>query len=224
MNTTTRAIGNATVRRKVGVRPIPLTQTWNRLIKRAFDLSLSICVVLVALPLAVLVVFILQRLQSPGPIFCIQKRIGRQRRPFNMLKFRTMHVRPGTEAVQCTVNDQRVYPAGRWLRRCSLDELPQFINVIRGEMSVVGPRPYLPPHDEIFRRMIPGYDLRFEAKPGITGLAQVCGLRGEFKTEEAAIRRFEIDMQYMVHWTLWSDVVVVFSTLPQMVSPPKTAY
>jgi exopolysaccharide biosynthesis polyprenyl glycosylphosphotransferase len=207
----------------IGVREEPLEEPINRLIKRGLDLAISIPVVVLILPPLMLLVALLHRFQSPGPLFYRQTRAGFSRERFRILKFRTMHtqVRSGKQA---TANDSRVFRAGRWLRRNSLDEFPQFINVLRGEMSVVGPRPHMLIHDRKFCAALQTYLVRSFVKPGITGLAQVRGLRGEVTSQEAISERVKYDSFYLEFWSIWRDLQILFETIKQIFHPPTSAY
>ena len=169
----------------------------------------------------------MQRRQAPGPLFHVRERRGIRGGTFRMLKFRSMHVGSGhaaDEARQARADDDRVFPFGRWLRRRSLDEFPQFWNVLRGDMSVVGPRPYMPMLDEEFRAQTKAYRTRHLVKPGITGLAQSLGYRGEILEREMLDRRHHWDLHYIAHWSLWLDVQITARTFAQVLFPPKTAY
>jgi putative colanic acid biosynthesis UDP-glucose lipid carrier transferase len=168
-------------------------------------------------------VWLCQRLQSPGPLWHRQKRAGLQNRPFEILKFRTMHTGSGDETVQAKRGDARIYPLGRWLRRFSLDEIPQFLNVLSGEMSVVGPRPHLVEHNKQFAEVVQQYHLRTFIKPGITGLAQVRGFRGEARTLDDISARLQSDLIYLENWSLTLDFGIVLRTIWQMIRPPATA-
>jgi exopolysaccharide biosynthesis polyprenyl glycosylphosphotransferase len=207
----------------IGIREEPLEEPINRLVKRGLDLAISIPVVLFILPPLMLLVAILHRLQSPGPIFYRQTRAGFSRERFRILKFRTMHSK-SRSGRQATSNDTRVFPLGRWLRRTSLDEFPQFINVLRGEMSVVGPRPHMLIHDRKFCGALQTYLVRSFVKPGITGLAQVRGLRGEVTSEEAISERVKYDTFYLEFWSIWRDLQILFETIKQIFHPPTSAY
>ena len=206
-----------------GLRQEPLENPFNRAVKRSVDLAVCLPVLLFLLPPICLVVWILHRLQSRGPLFYSQTRSGLQNRPFQILKFRTMHPNQQSAARQASAQDKRIFPAGLWLRKWSIDELPQFWNVLRGEMSVVGPRPHLPEHNEYFSRMMKNYFIRSSVKPGITGLAQVRGFRGEAKEEELLKKRIESDISYLENWSLSMDLLIMVRTAWQMVFPPKSA-
>jgi len=209
------------------MREEPLEYLLHRFIKRVFDLALSIPVVCLVLPVLIPIVWVGHRLQSPGPLFYKQRRRGYNRAEFVLYKFRTMHVesaRTAHEARQATKGDPRVFPFGEWLRRTSLDEFPQFINVLRSDMSCVGPRPHLPEHDTLFHQYVDVYPMRHFAKPGITGLAQSLGYRGEITDLEILRKRVRYDLDYISNWTLGLDIQIVIRTIGQVLRPPKTAY
>ncbi|MBI5771636.1 MAG: exopolysaccharide biosynthesis polyprenyl glycosylphosphotransferase [Verrucomicrobia bacterium] len=205
----------------------PLEDPLNRLVKRAFDLALAVPVVLLVLPPLCLWVWLMQRVQAPGPLFHVRERRGQQGEIFRMLKFRSMYEEvtdARAESRQATAEDERVFSFGRLLRRHSLDEFPQFWNVLRGDMSVVGPRPYMPLLDEEFRAQARGYRTRHLVKPGITGLAQSLGFRGEVLEQEMLRRRVQWDLHYITHWSVWLDLQITLRTLWQVIAPPKSAY
>ncbi len=204
----------------------PLENPANRALKRALDIAVSLPVVLFVLPPLVLFVAMMQRLQSPGPVFHRQFRSGLNRRKFLIYKFRTMHVKGSAEAMtkQAQRHDSRVYPFGRFLRRSSLDEVPQFINVLLGDMSVSGPRPHLLEHDEQFAKVVSSYYTRHFVKPGITGLAQSKGFRGEISEVSLLHKRIGYDMFYIRRWSLLLDLQILFATVRQIFLPPRTAY
>jgi len=153
------------------------------------------------------------KLSSPGPIFFKQHRYGLQGNKIEVWKFRTMSVcEDGDEVRQVTENDPRVTKFGHFLRMTSLDELPQFINVIQGNMSIVGPRPHVVVQNEQYRKLISGYMLRYKVKPGITGLAQVSGLRGETNTLDKMQKRLDYDLAYIRKWSLWLDLKIIMKT------------
>lgn len=210
--------------RFIGLRPEPLENPWNRMLKRGVDIMVSLPVVLFILPWTSLVVWLCQKFQSPGPLFYSQPRSGLQNYEFRILKYRTMKVNHGQTAKQATQNDDRIYPAGKIFRKYSIDELPQFWNVLMGHMSVVGPRPHLVEHNKQFAEIMASYHVRCYVKPGITGLAQIKGFRGETKMEEDLVRRVEWDIYYLENWSLDLDWMIIFRTFWHVVSPPKTAY
>ena len=205
----------------------PLEDPLNRLVKRSFDLVISLPVVIFVFPILCLVVFSIQFVQAPGPLFHARERRGVKGKIFSMLKFRSMYPAPAdasAEAKQAETVDARIFPFGRFMRKTSLDEFPQFWNVLIGDMSIVGPRPYMPLLDEEFRKQTEGYRLRSLVKPGITGLAQSLGLRGAVLEQEMIKRRLYWDVHYITHWSIWLDIQITLRTLWQVVRPPKTAY
>lgn len=208
----------------VTVMEEPLEDPLNRLMKRAVDLAISALVVALILPPLTLLVAIVQRRQSPGPIFFRQTRSGRANKPFRIIKFRTMSVTNYSPSKQATKNDDRVYRFGRWLRKTSLDEIPQFLNVLWGEMSVVGPRPHMIVHNRKFEEIMASYRLRAFIKPGITGFAQVNGYRGEARTEREILERVKLDIAYIENWSLRRDFIIILKTATLMILPHKTAY
>lgn len=183
------------------------------LAKRIFDLAVSTCLLaLLALPLMAVAVAI--KLTSRGRVFFRQRRYGLDSREILVWKFRTMTVcEDGNDVKQAGRQDSRVTRLGAILRRTSIDELPQLFNVIDGSMSLVGPRPHAAAHNEQYRQMIEGYMLRHKVKPGITGLAQVRGWRGETDTLEKMQRRIECDHEYIREWSLWLDIKILFQTI-----------
>ncbi len=159
------------------------------------------------------------KLESPGPVFFHQRRRGRYQTIINVLKFRTMTVmEDGANVRQAVQGDPRVTRIGRLLRRTSLDELPQIFNVIRGEMSLVGPRPHALVHDEEFSRLLEMYPDRHQMKPGITGLAQVSGLRGPTTAPGSIDARVAADLAYIQHWSLWLDMQILAKTFYAVLS------
>ncbi len=185
----------------------------NGWLKRVEDLVLgSLILGLIALPMMFIAAGV--KLSSKGPVFFRQRRYGLNGEEIRVLKFRTMVVtEDGAAVVQAKKGDQRVTPFGAFLRRTSLDELPQFINVLMGEMSIVGPRPHAVSHNEMYRRMIHGYMLRHKVKPGITGWAQVNGWRGETDTVEKMEQRVNHDLHYIQNWGLLFDLKIIFKTV-----------
>jgi exopolysaccharide biosynthesis polyprenyl glycosylphosphotransferase len=205
----------------VTLREEPLQNPVNRMLKRTLDVAVSLPIVLFLLPPVSVVVWLLQCWQSPGSVFYRQERKGFLNKPFQIIKFRTMRPDHGKDAVQVTPGDARVFPAGHWMRRLSIDELPQFLNVFYGEMSVVGPRPCLKSHDLLFaeNRMY----ARVFVKPGITGLAQVRGFRGEIRTNEDILKRAEADIYYLENWSVFLDIFLILRTIGVVFIPPKNA-
>jgi Undecaprenyl-phosphate glucose phosphotransferase len=183
---------------------------WNSVLKRAMDIAVGGLALIFFSPL-MLIVALGVKLTSPGPVFYRQERMGLDGKRFQMLKFRTMinDAEKSTGPIWATANDPRVTPFGRLLRRTSLDELPQLINVLRGDMSLVGPRPERPPLIEQFRNSIPKYMLRHKVKSGMTGWAQVNGWRGNTSLQA----RIEHDLEYIENWSLWRDLKILARTL-----------
>lgn len=208
----------------IGLREEPLENPLNRISKRILDLLIAVPAILLVLPPAILAAWALQRHQAPGPLFFRQHRTGFRKRQFVMYKFRTMRVENDDETRQVRRDDPRVFPGGTWMRRLSLDELPQFINVLRGEMSVVGPRPHMPAHDTVFIQAMNNYKVRSAVKPGLTGLAQVRGYRGGTNTQEDVAKRVASDIEYIERWTLGLDLWIIARTFWQIIFPPRTAY
>ena len=185
----------------------------NGILKRASDIIFSISILTVISPLLLAIAIGIKK-SSPGPILFRQRRYGVDGRKIVVYKFRTMTVAEDGDVVrQATRNDSRVTPFGAFLRRTSLDELPQFINVLQGRMSVVGPRPHAVAHNELYRKLIRGYMIRHKVRPGITGLAQVNGFRGETDTIEKMKGRIEQDLAYLRNWSLLLDVQIIFKTV-----------
>jgi putative colanic acid biosysnthesis UDP-glucose lipid carrier transferase len=181
--------------------------------KRVFDIIFSsFILIIIAVPLLLIAVSI--RLTSPGPVLFKQRRYGFRGEEIIVWKFRSMNVLEDSEkVVQATKNDPRVTKLGAFLRRTSLDELPQFFNVLQGRMSVVGPRPHAVAHNEFYRGQVKGYMLRHKVKPGITGLAQINGYRGETDTLEKMEGRIQYDLNYIRNWSLWLDIKIVLGTV-----------
>lgn len=182
-------------------------------LKRIVDIFGAASGLILLAPLLLLVA-LLVRLESAGPALYRQRRTGRDGRAFVILKFRTMTVVEDDHAVvQAVKNDSRLTRIGAFLRRSSVDELPQLINVLRGEMSLVGPRPHALVHDEYYAGVVNGYTLRFEAKPGLTGLAQVNGCRGETSRLKSMVDRVELDVEYIRRWSILLDIEILLRTL-----------
>ncbi|WP_246174874.1 undecaprenyl-phosphate glucose phosphotransferase [Pandoraea bronchicola] len=196
-----------------------------RMIKRAIDL-VGATVLLLLLSPVMIAIAIAVRLDSPGPILFRQRRYGERGEPIIVRKFRSMRVEQPDDAAaaatgglrQAHAGDSRITPLGKHLRRTSLDELPQLFDVLSGSMSLVGPRPHAEEHNEMYRRVIPGYMLRHSVKPGITGWAQINGLRGETDTPDKMRMRVEYDRYYITHWSLWLDIKILLKTIPVMVT------
>ena len=187
----------------------------DRYIKRIFDLILGTTSVVLLLPVFAIVA-VAVRISSPGPILFKQDRYGLDGKPFKCYKFRSMTVQKAEDEnniKQATLNDPRVTKIGSLLRKWSLDEIPQLFNVLQGDMSLVGPRPHAVQHNEMYRKMIPGYMQRHAFKPGITGLAQVSGWRGETRTLLEMEERINADLRYQRDWNLKLDIKILLKTI-----------
>ncbi|MEL6626204.1 MAG: undecaprenyl-phosphate glucose phosphotransferase [Bacteroidota bacterium] len=207
----------------LSMRQEPLKKLYNRMVKRVFDIFFSLLVILFVFPIALPIIAVAIKFSSKGPIFFKQQRHGRVNRPFTCYKFRTMYV-ASDDTRQATKDDPRVTPVGRFLRKTSLDELPQFLNVLRGEMSVVGPRPHAVNHTDAFQEHAPKYLRRHFVLPGITGHAQVHGLRGEIERPEEIEERVSYDSWYIENWNLLLDLKIIVQTLGVMFRPQDKAY
>lgn len=200
-----------------GIPLIPLIDTniegINKLLKRCEDIILSILILILISPILIMVAFAIKT-TSKGPILFKQYRYGLNGKSIQVYKFRSMKVMEnGNEVKQATKNDPRVTKVGAFIRRTSLDELPQFFNVLLGTMSIVGPRPHAVSHNEQYRKLIPGYMLRHKVKPGITGWAQINGWRGETDTLDKMEKRIEFDLYYIKNWSIWLDLKIIFLTV-----------
>ena len=193
----------------INIRYVPLTNTANMMIKRVVDVAGALFGILVTSPI-MLAAAILVKCTSPGPVIFCQERVGLHNKPFFMYKFRSMELQaPGEEKKAWTVkNDPRVTPVGRFLRRTSLDELPQLFNILKGDMSLVGPRPERPLFVEKFKEEIPRYMVKHQVRPGLTGWAQVNGYRGDTSIR----KRIDHDIYYIENWTLGLDIKIIFMT------------
>ena len=201
----------------------PLQSVGNRLLKRTFDIVMSLFFLI---PTALMFPFIwlIIKIQSPGPIFFKQARTGIDGKTFYVLKFRSMHVNKDADKLQATKNDPRKYPFGNFMRKSNIDELPQFINILKGDMSFVGPRPHMLAHTEQYSALITKYMVRHFVKPGLTGWAQVTGFRGETKELWQMEGRVKRDIWYMEHWSIWLDIRIIWMTFKTIFVHDKNAY
>ena len=203
----------------LSAKPTPARPARSRL-KRAVDIVASLIALLLFLPIFAFAALMI-RATSPGPIIFRQHRTGLGGQPFELLKFRTMRVTEDGERIRhARKGDSRVTRIGAFLRATSIDELPQLINVLRGDMSLVGPRPHALAHDRHYGALIHGYAKRFMVKPGITGLAQIRGLRGEIHELYSMERRVRADREYIASWSLGCDLRIILLTLPRMLGDP----
>jgi putative colanic acid biosynthesis UDP-glucose lipid carrier transferase len=202
---------------------IPLQNMGNRILKRTFDIVFSMFFLI---PTALMFPFIwlIIKIQSPGPIFFKQARTGIDGKTFMMLKFRSMDVNADADKVQATKDDPRKYPFGNFMRKSNIDELPQFLNVLRGDMSFVGPRPHMLAHTEQYSALISKYMVRHFVKPGLTGWAQVTGFRGETKELWQMEGRVKRDIWYMEHWSIWLDIRIIWMTFKTIFVHDENAY
>ncbi|WP_105180720.1 undecaprenyl-phosphate glucose phosphotransferase [Pseudoalteromonas sp. T1lg21] len=185
----------------------------NAIIKRIEDIVLSTLILIMISPVLLGLAFAV-KFTSKGPVFFKQNRYGIDGKPIKVWKFRSMNVmEDGAKVTQATKNDSRFTPIGQFIRKTSLDELPQFINVLQGQMSIVGPRPHAVAHNEEYRKLVDGYMLRHKVKPGITGWAQINGWRGETDTLDKMEKRIEFDLEYIRNWSLFFDLKIVFLTI-----------
>ena len=201
----------------------PLEKPFNKLVKRIFDIVFSI-IFLIPTALIFPFVWIIMKIQSPGPLLFKQARTGIDGKTFNMLKFRSMHVNDDADRVQATKDDPRKYPFGDFMRKTNIDELPQFLNVLRGDMSIVGPRPHMLAHTEQYSKLIDQYMVRHFVKPGLTGWAQVTGFRGETKELWQMEGRVKRDIWYMEHWSIWLDIRIIWLTIKTFFVHDENAY
>ncbi|MDF2433955.1 MAG: hypothetical protein JWP44_3586 [Mucilaginibacter sp.] len=208
----------------ISVRPEPLENMLNRFVKRLFDVFFSIFIIVFFFSWLFPLLAILIKLETPGPVFFKQVRSGRDNKPFMCYKFRSMRINKESDKKQATRNDRRITKLGAFLRRTSIDELPQFFNVIIGNMSVIGPRPHMLSHTEQYAQLIDSFMVRHFLKPGITGWAQARGLRGETSTTEAMMKRVEADVWYLENWSFLLDLRIIFLTIMNSVKDYKTTF
>ncbi|MGM9803572.1 MAG: undecaprenyl-phosphate glucose phosphotransferase [Muribaculaceae bacterium] len=202
----------------------PLSTFGNRLIKRIFDVVFSLVFLVTLFPIIFVVVAIVTKITMPGPIFFKQKRSGINGKEFWLYKFRSMKVNDNSDNLQATKDDPRKTVWGNILRKTSLDETPQFFNVLLGDMSVVGPRPHMIKHTEEYSQLINHYMIRHYIKPGITGWSQITGFRGETKELCQMDGRVKGDIWYMEHWNMWLDLYIILKTIYNAIAGDKNAY
>jgi len=200
----------------VSLRVEPLEIPINRIKKRFFDILFSLLVILFIFPWLFPILILLVKISSKGPVFFRQKRSGEGNKYFWCLKFRTMRVNESSDTRQASLNDDRITKVGRFMRKTNLDEMPQFFNVLIGNMSVVGPRPHMIKHTEHYSELIDNYLVRHYTKPGITGWAQTNGFRGETKNVEKMVKRVEYDIWYIENWSFLLELKIIFFTVRNM--------
>uniref|UniRef100_UPI0026117C2B exopolysaccharide biosynthesis polyprenyl glycosylphosphotransferase n=1 Tax=uncultured Eudoraea sp. TaxID=1035614 RepID=UPI0026117C2B len=208
----------------LSLRDIPLHNPINAVLKRTFDIVFSLIVIFGLLIWIAPILALLITIESRGPVFFVQKRTGFDNNEFTCFKFRSMTVNPASDIEQAGKNDMRVTQIGRFLRRTSIDELPQFYNVLFGNMSVVGPRPHMIKHTDEYAGRVNKYMLRHFVKPGITGLAQVRGYRGEIEKDSDIQNRIKFDIFYIENWSFFLDLKIIIQTLLLGISGDEKAY
>lgn len=205
-------------------RTIPLDDPLSSLLKRLFDIVFSLAVILFILSWLTPLIALVIKVESDGPVFFTQLRNGHNFKPFKCFKFRSMVKNPIADLVQVSRNDSRVTTFGQLLRKTSLDEMPQFFNVLLGEMSVVGPRPHMLSHTDMYAKKIDKFMVRHFVKPGITGLAQVSGYRGEVESDKDIIGRVQHDIFYIENWSFFLDLKIIFQTFFNTIKGEEKAY
>lgn len=208
----------------LSMRKIPMDEAFNKFVKRTFDILLSLFVIVFVLSWLTPLLGIIIKLESKGPVFFKQRRNGLDYKEFYCYKFRSMTPNPDANLYQATKGDERITKVGKIIRKTSMDELPQFINVLKGDMSVVGPRPHMVSHTHMYAERIDKFMVRHFIKPGITGLAQVSGYRGEVETDNDIINRVKYDIFYLENWSLFLDLKVVFKTIFNAIKGEEKAY
>jgi len=194
----------------------PLRALENRFLKRTVDLIVSFIFLFTVFPIIYVIVALIIKRQSPGPVIFAQRRNGLNGEVFRCYKFRSMHVNKNADTQQATAHDPRKFPFGNFMRRTNIDELPQFVNVFLGKMSLVGPRPHMLKHTEEYSQIVSKYMVRHWVKPGITGWAQVNGFRGETRELEQMEKRVKADIWYVENWSFWLDIRIIWRTLLNM--------
>jgi putative colanic acid biosynthesis UDP-glucose lipid carrier transferase len=208
----------------LSLRKDPLDDIGSRIKKRFYDVAFSLLVIIFLLSWLVPILSLLIWINSRGPVFFIQERSGRNGKSFKCIKFRSMKVNTDSNQKQATKNDSRVTKLGSFLRKSNLDEMPQFFNVLIGDMSIVGPRPHMLKHTDDYSKLLNQYMVRHFLKPGITGWAQIHGYRGEIKNMGDINNRVEYDLWYLENWSTWLDTRIIFLTVFNMVKGEKNAY
>lgn len=208
----------------LSLRQDPLSRPENKILKRAFDIVFSLLFLCTLFPIILIIVTIVTKLTMPGPIFFKQKRNGLNDKEFYCYKFRSMKVNKEADTLQATKDDPRKTRWGNIMRKTNIDELPQFINVLLGDMSIVGPRPHMLKHTEEYSKLINKYMVRHFVKPGITGWSQVTGYRGETKELKDMEGRVIGDIWYIEHWSFWLDIYIIYKTVRNAIHGEKNAY
>ncbi len=202
----------------------PLERTRNRILKRAFDIVFSLVFLCTLFPIILLMVTLITQCTMPGKVFFTQKRTGLDGKAFTCIKFRSMKANPEADTRQATRKDERITRWGHILRSTNLDEIPQFLNVLWGNMSVVGPRPHMVKHTEEYSLQIDTYMLRHQVKPGVTGWSQINGFRGETPRLADMENRVKYDLWYIHHWSFGLDLFIIYKTIEGCFHKDKKAY
>ena len=208
----------------LNLRKVPLDTEYARIAKRTFDIIFSLLVIVGVLSWLTPILYIFIKWESKGPIYFKQKRHGFKRRVFWCYKYRSMAVNSDSDSKMAAKNDLRVTKMGRFMRKTSIDELPQFINVLKGEMSVVGPRPHMEVHTVDYQSSVDKYLVRHFVKPGITGLAQIKGYRGEINKKSDILNRTKLDIFYVEKWSLTLDLSIIYFTVANIFMGEENAY
>uniref|UniRef100_UPI0035943970 exopolysaccharide biosynthesis polyprenyl glycosylphosphotransferase n=1 Tax=Pricia sp. TaxID=2268138 RepID=UPI0035943970 len=208
----------------LNIRRLPLDTEYAKWVKRIFDIIFSLFVMVLVLSWLVPVLFVLIKWESPGTLYFKQKRHGLKKRVFWCYKFRSMTTNVDSDSKMATKNDMRITKIGQFIRRTSIDELPQFINVFLGNMSVVGPRPHMELHTEGYESSVDKYLVRHFVKPGITGLAQIRGYRGEILKHRDILNRIKLDVFYVEKWSLVFDLNIIYLTIYNVFAGEEKAY
>ena len=205
-------------------RTIPLDDSINLVFKRIFDIFFSIMVILFVMSWLTPILAFFIKIESKGPIFFKQLRNGYNYKSFSCIKFRSMIINDKADLVQVSKEDERITRIGKFMRKTSIDELPQFLNVLVGDMSVVGPRPHMLSHTELYANKVDKFMVRHFVKPGITGLAQISGFRGEVESDEDIIGRVKFDIFYIENWSLFLDIKIIIKTMIKAIQGDEKAY
>jgi putative colanic acid biosynthesis UDP-glucose lipid carrier transferase len=205
-------------------RTIPLDDSINLVIKRVFDILFSIMVILFVMSWLTPILSLLIKIESKGPIFFKQLRNGYNYKSFSCIKFRSMIINDKADLIQVSKEDERITRIGRFMRKTSIDELPQFLNVLVGDMSVVGPRPHMLSHTDLYANKVDKFMVRHFVKPGITGLAQISGFRGEVESDKDIIGRVKFDIFYIENWSLFLDIKIIIKTIIRAIQGDEKAY
>jgi putative colanic acid biosynthesis UDP-glucose lipid carrier transferase len=208
----------------IALRSIRLDENLYKIMKRTFDVTFSVVIILGVLSWVLPILAILIKLESKGPVLLKQKRNGLNNKEFNCYKFRSMEITNETYPNQVSKNDRRVTKIGKFIRKTSIDELPQFYNVLLGDMSVVGPRPHMVSYNQEYILKVDKFMVRHFIKPGITGLAQVKGFRGEIESDYDIINRVKYDIFYIENWSILLDLKIILTTIYHIIKGDEKAY